>query len=238
MSIINDALKKVQRNLETNNQNNTQPNVTSMNQDTSASPSPIDPKPLETASINPFTPQQNPELVPLESKPLHPVTPRDPMSMEAMKTKEFTGGPLPTPGKTVPVPKKSNFLKTVVYALFTSMALSAIGLVGVLLFLKKLPMPSTSSIPQILESIPNAVQKMPKTIQEAPIFIAKQEAPVSQSGIVLKGIMSMDGRNVALINDSIYESGDMVDGKKIVTITIDKVEILDGEQTTTLTVPK
>ena len=58
-----------------------------------------------------------------------------------------------------------------------------------------------------------------------------EKRPAPQKGeLFLNGTMEMQGKTVALINDGIYEIGDTVEGKKIVDIRLDGVELLDGEQ--------
>ncbi|MDP2653890.1 MAG: hypothetical protein Q8Q08_07660 [Candidatus Omnitrophota bacterium] len=56
--------------------------------------------------------------------------------------------------------------------------------------------------------------------------------------IVIKGIMAMGDRNVLLINDEVYEVGDSVQGKKIVKISLDRVEFLDRGRVRTFRVSK
>jgi len=54
--------------------------------------------------------------------------------------------------------------------------------------------------------------------------------------LFLNGISSIDGKNVALINDEIYEIGEMVEGKKITSIGLDKVELRDAQRIFTIKV--
>ena len=56
--------------------------------------------------------------------------------------------------------------------------------------------------------------------------------------LVLSGIVMMGDQRVALINDAMYELGEKVQGKQIINITMDKVEILDGERILVLEVHK
>lgn len=51
----------------------------------------------------------------------------------------------------------------------------------------------------------------------------------AQSNLALKGIVMNQNKMVALINGGIYETGDYVDGKRISKITLDRVELLDGD---------
>lgn len=52
--------------------------------------------------------------------------------------------------------------------------------------------------------------------------------------LVLNGTSLIDGKMVALINDEIYEPGDVVNGMSIVNIELNKVELADDQKITTL----
>ena len=54
--------------------------------------------------------------------------------------------------------------------------------------------------------------------------------------LVLNGTSIIDGKKVALINDEIYEMGELVNGMSIVSIGLDKVELSDDQKITTLRV--
>ena len=54
--------------------------------------------------------------------------------------------------------------------------------------------------------------------------------------LFLNGTMEMQGKTVALINDEIYEVGDIVNGQEITAIRLDGVELLKGGQKTFLSV--
>lgn len=60
--------------------------------------------------------------------------------------------------------------------------------------------------------------------------------PLGKSNLVLNGIMIKQNKMIALINGGIYETGDFVAGKEIKKITLDRVELTDGEEVTTLSV--
>ncbi len=57
-----------------------------------------------------------------------------------------------------------------------------------------------------------------------------QNRPQGDGGLHLSGIMTMGEKRVALINDDIYELGDIVAGKRIVEIERDKVHLADQDQ--------
>jgi hypothetical protein len=69
------------------------------------------------------------------------------------------------------------------------------------------------------------------TAQPAPAVAVSPETRITpaQSNLALKGIMMNQNKMVALINGGIYETGDYVDGKRISKITLDSVELLDGD---------
>ncbi|OGX35768.1 MAG: hypothetical protein A3C36_03665 [Omnitrophica WOR_2 bacterium RIFCSPHIGHO2_02_FULL_52_10] len=52
--------------------------------------------------------------------------------------------------------------------------------------------------------------------------------------LVLNGTSLIDGRMVALINDEIYEAGDVVNGMSVINIEMNKVELADDQKITTL----
>jgi hypothetical protein len=54
--------------------------------------------------------------------------------------------------------------------------------------------------------------------------------------LVLNGTSIIDGKRVALINDEIYEVGETIDGKKITSINLNKIELSDSEKIITLRV--
>ena len=54
--------------------------------------------------------------------------------------------------------------------------------------------------------------------------------------LFLNGISLIDGAKIALINDEIYQIGDIVNNKKITSITHDEVELQDDEKIYTITV--
>ena len=58
----------------------------------------------------------------------------------------------------------------------------------------------------------------------------------SQDNLVLNGIMMNRNKMVALINGEIYEKGDFVKGKMVSKITLDRVELTDGDEVTILSV--
>jgi len=54
--------------------------------------------------------------------------------------------------------------------------------------------------------------------------------------LVLNGTSLIDGKRVALINDEIYQIGETIDGKKIISINLNKIELSDDETIITLKV--
>ncbi len=71
-----------------------------------------------------------------------------------------------------------------------------------------------------------------------PIAVVKTlKPPQPQKGeIILSGIVEMDKKSFALINNEFYETGEMVQGAKITKITTDSIEILQKGQARTIKV--
>ena len=80
-------------------------------------------------------------------------------------------------------------------------------------------------------------------IKKKPASVAQKTKPVSfipkKSGLRIQGIMTVNNKHVALINNEIYEAGASVDGQHIKTITPHNVILVspDGQEQT-LDVPK
>lgn len=64
-----------------------------------------------------------------------------------------------------------------------------------------------------------------KTSEKTPAAVTTAPAKKTQTPLVLNGIISMEGENVALINNQILKEGDYIDGMRIINITKDKVEL-------------
>jgi len=58
----------------------------------------------------------------------------------------------------------------------------------------------------------------------------------SPGELILNGTSLMDGKKVALINDEIYELGDVIEGRKITSIIPNEVELRDDEKIITIKV--
>lgn len=74
----------------------------------------------------------------------------------------------------------------------------------------------------------------PKTKTEGTAIAPEAKKMYDQNQIVVNGTVVMDEKRMALINDNFYEIGDVINGKKIMNIALDRVEFLD-EQGKTLT---
>ena len=66
---------------------------------------------------------------------------------------------------------------------------------------------------------------MPQPKQATPAPAKPKE--YKEGEIVLNGVFTTDNRTAALINDKIYEVGDEISGKKVISISIDQVELMD-----------
>ncbi len=54
--------------------------------------------------------------------------------------------------------------------------------------------------------------------------------------LILSGVVEMDGKNFALINNEFYETGEKVSGRTITKITTDSIEVLEKGKTRTIKV--
>lgn len=70
-----------------------------------------------------------------------------------------------------------------------------------------------------------ATQAFP-LIASTPLTESKKSA--QPTDLVLNGIMTQQGKMIALINNKIYELGDEINGKKITKITLDRIELRDS----------
>jgi hypothetical protein len=67
----------------------------------------------------------------------------------------------------------------------------------------------------------------PPPFSVAPTPDVKNSPKPLTKNLNINGIMTMGDKNVALINNEIYEVGDMVNGMEIVVISLDRVQVLD-----------
>ncbi len=58
--------------------------------------------------------------------------------------------------------------------------------------------------------------------------LTESKKSTQPTDLVLNGIMTQQGKMIALINNKIYELGDEVNGKKITKITLDRIELRDS----------
>lgn len=69
-----------------------------------------------------------------------------------------------------------------------------------------------------------------KTLSEnrTPVPIAEIKTPNTQENINIQGILSQGGKTVALINDKIYEEGDVIGSIKIISIDTTGIKVLNN----------
>ena len=102
------------------------------------------------------------------------------------------------------------------------------------------PTPSISLPPLDMDQPPSPYEitisnPVPFPDPSAPLKSLSQAIP---EGITIGGIVDMGDKNVALINDKIYEIGDTVDGMKIINISLDSVQMINKGETETFMVKK
>ncbi len=95
----------------------------------------------------------------------------------------------------------------------------------------------------VLIFVSNPALMKSKTVSSAPAAstVEPTVTPPKVYGkdeFVLSGIMMMGDKRVALINNDIYETGETIQGRKIINITFDKVELQDGQKIIELSVRK
>jgi len=202
MSIINDALKKVQISLKKK-----EPPVQEKQ------PIPNTPASEATSSVQP---QIRKESSPQPSLPPPPFLLKDSLL-------------------------KKDYIQNILLVLFC-LAMSCLFFALAAFLLKQVTKPkATSVVPEVVSEKPAALKQqkiMPQKQREQPPAPALVIEKDPLEGITVYGIMTMDDKYVALINNEIYEVGDKIDGMKIMDIALDHVKFLIGKQIRTLEVNK
>ena len=216
MSIINDALKKVQTNLDQNNSTPTKNTMTTPPPENSqpnnfSEPSP-QPKPDYDHNLGkPAAPWD----IPAAQTIINP-TPQAEPPKEAVKK------------QTAPrvEEKKSSRLTPVVIILLLIFATA-------IFTLKKNE--KILAEHNIHLRLPEKIQK----IFSANIFSQKTQAPGSLTAaaavaqkdeLVVNAVMLQGSKHIALINDKIYNVGDSINGMKILKINFQEMVVQDGEK--------
>ena len=191
MSIIHDALKKVQANLD----HKVEPEIP---------PKDIS-KIYEKLYQRSETPAPSlPPAPPLRSSP--------PKASSVSKT-----AGKPTGQKPAAVYSDSEHKRKIWPQLVVTLTLFTILWVAVYILIQQ------NLLKQISAAIPS-LQKPPAKSRPSRASLP----PSPSDALILQGIMGIDNnKRVALINDEIYEAGQSVNGKKIVNITLEKVELED-----------
>lgn len=92
-----------------------------------------------------------------------------------------------------------------------------------------LPKPITTKTPATTPIAQTVAVATPAPIAATPV-----QPKVPDSTLVLNGTMQNDKSTAALINNEVYEVGDVVEGKKITSITLNKVELTDNQGVVTV----
>lgn len=179
MSIIDDALRKVQKSMENNN------NEKQLN----SSPQPPSPQPTQPGA----TQQPTPEPI---KKTMY-TGPKKQDKAEKAKLVNKTGK---KPSKTPQL----------------LLALTVVFVIFIIYYAQK--------DPNLLNKVKNF---------RMPAMPAKKAAPVApkvyQPGVIaVQGTMLTDGQWVALINGKIYESGEVIEGKEIIDISLGGIEVTES----------
>jgi hypothetical protein len=102
---------------------------------------------------------------------------------------------------------------------------------------KQASLPKEPPASTVISQLPPEPQKAEPQQAPAPIvqtFFSTPSPPAAVE-LTINGIIEMDGELIALINNKIVKEGDEIDGKRIVKITSESVEILDNGNAVTLT---
>ncbi|MCK5581678.1 MAG: hypothetical protein KAJ18_10460 [Candidatus Omnitrophica bacterium] len=220
MSIINDALKKVQTNLnDTEEKKKARKSRTSEPKTTAPDQEPAQPSFDSSPSIKKeITGQNTTTQAPQETT-----------------TSAHTNTSSTTPASQY---KRENNHKRRFSCLGLGFTIIPIGIAiaATVYFLRKEPIPEKNiSVPVPLrvtrqEHPPKKATKKRILFQKASI---KKQHPQEQEtpNIKINGIMELNGKYVALINNEIYERGDVVSGMKLLAISLDSIHVdIKGER--------
>lgn len=127
-----------------------------------------------------------------------------------------------------PQPQKSKSISRIIVALGAVLILIICGISGYQVI--KLANRNSDTLAPV---ITNATISTSPTL---PVVNLPPPSRTKRGQIFLTGIVIMDGRNFALINDEFYEEGEKVEGAKITKITDDSVDILQKGKTRTIKV--
>lgn len=220
MSIINDALKKVQNQLDKQDTpSNPQPNTGTPHMENQNPAAPNTPNPNNNQKdLSQFLPQKEkpaetnaPVILSETIKPAKPIK---------LKVGDAKDGP--------------KIAWSQIFSAIISLAIIAGA--GYYIYMYVTTEAMKKSAPRIIPKKIQVSLPTPQEIKEAILPAPAPAAPVKKEGIALNGIVASGDRFAALINDQIYEVGDVVDGKEITSITERAVELKgpDGIKTLTL----
>ena len=244
MSIINDALKKAQTGLEQKeSKESSNPKAPLPDRGLQSSPGSLETtRPLKRSSpqISPEGPSSTPQpsrktLATIEKEALEKRGNESPQKFQTQQRSQSYAS--------------SRLLKSVLLLLLLCLlslglyiALSQDQFRSLLNKIRKSP-DNRQSIPQetitvfspsnpTIDSSDSSSNSSPTpavtTSESLPSPAQQKETPVTS--LNLKGIVTMNNKQFALINDGIYEEGSIVQGKRVVKIALDQVELKDDTQ--------
>jgi len=116
------------------------------------------------------------------------------------------------------------------------------GLIGLFLFI------TGCLIAALLNLISHSKAKQQQAVQRTTAvqntarimrpLIKRAYQRASPSGLLLNGTMMTGDKRIALINDEVYEEGDMINGMEIVDISLKEVQLKSGSKIITVKVHK
>ncbi|MCA9400341.1 MAG: hypothetical protein KC713_01845 [Candidatus Omnitrophica bacterium] len=208
MSIINDALKKAQKGIEKNAQKN-------------------------AASHNP---SDSPHSSPINSTDAYAHLVKDTRKHKyqpaAEQTKPQSAGDQTQPGVDRTAMMIISFflvLMVVLVIIFWNIVKSNqdTGIIETRLNLSAADSLQAQPLPQA-----EALQE--SAHEEISTPVPRQNEIPAGEPLILSGTMMMGNERVAIINDDVYEVGESIQGKKIINITLKKVDLIAGGKITTL----
>lgn len=172
---------------------------------------------------------------PPEEKPVTPTPSKEPSTLnvyEKLYQRQAAKQGIAAPGKTIsktPPEQKPSTLKSAKKWLkvTATIAICVLFVTGSLIFISRL-----EPVQDFLKS-----KKKPKFPKQT-IMARKpsRQRTYRRGELILNGTSLIDGKRVALINDEIYEVGEIVDGKTITSINLNQIKLGNEKEVITLRV--
>ena len=93
---------------------------------------------------------------------------------------------------------------------------------------------ANSTMPSVQSLADKNTNSLYPSATTAPVVRTPTPPQPKKGELILSGIVEMDGKNFALINNEFYEKGETVEGAKITRITTDSINILQKNKQRTI----